>query len=227
MKITASTVRVSALFWAIWILVYPVCNWISRYRTDVHCFYFEWERGLPFIPAMILPYLSIDIFLVLLPLIIKDEKELWKYGQRMVTATLIAGACFLLFPMKFGWTRPPVDASFVGWINTTFRAMDLPYNQCPSLHVAFLAIMFGPFMRNTRGIARVFIAIWFPLILLSTLFTYQHHCLDVLGGFVLGSLSIYLLRDEQPASANRRHVSLQTQYEMPMGYPAEVDAVRQ
>jgi membrane-associated phospholipid phosphatase len=233
MKITASAVRVSALFWTIWILVYPACNYIASCRSDVHCFYFEWEHALPFVPWLIIPYLSIDVFLALLPLIIKDEKELWTYGHRMVTATLIAGAFFLLLPMKFGWPRPPVDSSsFVGWINTTFRAMDLPYNQCPSLHVAYLLIMFGPFMRNTRGPLRIGIAAWFGLILVSTLFTYQHHCVDVLGGFALGALSICLLHRHAESgkvpheNAHEMATSRRAPFELQMEFPMEAEAVR-
>jgi membrane-associated phospholipid phosphatase len=223
MKITPSALRVSAFFWTIWILVYPLCNWLTSYRANVHTFYFEWEHHLPFVPVLIIPYLSIDLFLATLPFLIKRADELHTYGLRIVTATLIAGVCYLAFPMSFGWDRPPVTG-LVGVIITLFRSMDLPFNQCPSLHVAYLIIMFGPFMRNTQGIPRISIAIWFLLILVSTLFTYQHHCVDVLGGMTLGAICIRLFRPQTNPRAAARRAETASEFDLGMGCAAKAEA---
>jgi membrane-associated phospholipid phosphatase len=82
----------------------------------------------------------------------------------------------------------------LGLIFRTFRAMDLPYNQFPSLHIAAWVILLDLYARRTRGVARVALNVWFCLIAGSTLLTYQHHVADVIGGFMLGGLCFYVIR---------------------------------
>src|SRR4051812_47978909 len=59
-KAIAASIGLSALF----LVVYGGCNWITSQRHDVGTFYFEWERAIPFVPFLILPYMSIDLFFV-------------------------------------------------------------------------------------------------------------------------------------------------------------------
>jgi len=172
-------------------MVYPVCNYITSLRADVRCFYFSWERNLPFVPVLFIPYMSIDVFFILAPFVAATAVELRTYTLRVAAAILMAGSCWLVFPMKYGFDRPPVGG-LLGLGFELFRAIDLPFNQCPSLHIAFLVIMRDLYSRRTRGGLRAGIDIWFGLIVLSTLLTYQHHVVDLAGGFFLGVLCLYL-----------------------------------
>ena len=43
-------------------VVYSSTNWITSQRTDVGTWYYEWEQYIPFVPLMIFPYMSIDLF---------------------------------------------------------------------------------------------------------------------------------------------------------------------
>ena len=177
--------------WTLFGMVYPVCNYITSLRAGVYCCCFAWERGLPFVPALFIPYMSIDLFFVLAPFVALTAAELRTYTLRVAVAILLAGTCWLIFPMKYGFDRPPVT----GWLGVGFewfRAMDLPFNQCPSLHIGFLVIMRDLYSRRTRGRVRLGIDIWFCLIVLSTVLTYQHHVVDLTGGFFLGVLCLYL-----------------------------------
>jgi hypothetical protein len=74
---------------------------------------------------------------------------------------------------------------------------DRPYNLFPSLHIAILMILSGS-TSATRGIVRWLIRGWFGLIGLSTVLTYQHHVIDLGGGFLLRLLCYYLIPDRQP-----------------------------
>src|SRR5207244_5287298 len=49
--------------------------------------------------------------------------------------------------------------------------------------------------RHTGGFVRVAIMMWFVLIALSPLLTYQHHVIDIVGGFVLAALCFGLFRE--------------------------------
>jgi len=85
--------------------------------------------------------------------------------------------------------------------------MDAPYNLLPSLHAAFTLILLNSFFRHTRGFIRVVTMIWFVLIALSPVLTYQHHVIDIVGGFVLAGYCFYLFREPTlapPIIVNRR-----------------------
>src|SRR4026207_802316 len=80
-KAFAASIGLSILF----IVVYGWCNWINSQRHDVRTLYFEWERLIPFVPLMIAPYLSIDLFFVAAPFLCQDEQELAVFCKRIVS----------------------------------------------------------------------------------------------------------------------------------------------
>jgi hypothetical protein len=73
--------------------------------------------------------------------------------------------------------------------------MDLPYNLFPSLHITLRTILADTYARHTRGATRLLSHIWFSLIGFSTLFTYQHHVIDIIGGFALAAICFYVIRE--------------------------------
>jgi membrane-associated phospholipid phosphatase len=73
--------------------------------------------------------------------------------------------------------------------------MDAPYNLLPSLHAALMLILADVYLRNTRGIVRIAIVVWFFLIALSPILTYQHHSIDIAGGFILAVFCFAIFRD--------------------------------
>jgi hypothetical protein len=189
---------VSAGLSALFLIVYSGCNWITAHRANVGTFYFEWERKIPFEPFFILPYMSIDLFFVGAPFLCRTDRELSVLAKRIGAAIIVAGICFLLFPLRFAFPRPHVH----GWLGALFdwfRGMDAPYNLLPSLHAAFTLILCDIYFRHTRGFVRVAIMTWFVLIALSPILTYQHHLVDIVGGFVLAGYCFYLFRERTPA----------------------------
>jgi protein-tyrosine phosphatase len=201
-KAFGASVGLSALF----LVVYGWCNWITAQRHDVGTLYFAWERFIPFVPLMIVPYLSIDLFFVVAPFLCRNERELMVFSKRIVAAITVAGICFLLFPLRFAFERPHAN----GWLGATFdwfRGMDLPYNLLPSLHLALRTILAQHYADHTRWFWRSALQFWFFLVGLSALLTYQHHFLDVVTGFALGVYCIYFIREsgpDLPVIANRR-----------------------
>ena len=100
----------------LFLVVYSGCNWITGQRSHVGSFYFQWERGIPFVPFMILPYMSIDLFFIAAPFLCRTEQELRIFSRRVIAAILIAGLCFLLFPLRFAFPRPHAS----GWLGAVF-----------------------------------------------------------------------------------------------------------
>jgi membrane-associated phospholipid phosphatase len=175
-------------------IVYPTCNWITAHRENVGTWYYSWEHLIPFVPLMIVPYMSINLFFVSAPFLCRSREELRTFALRIAFATLISGVCFLLLPLKFAVTVP--EAS--GWTGVIFNFLhrfDQPYNLVPSLHITFRTILADLFARHTKGVMRVVSHIWFCLIGFSTVLTYQHHVVDVVAGFILAALCFYLFRE--------------------------------
>jgi membrane-associated phospholipid phosphatase len=185
---------VSAGLSILFLIVYGSCNWISSRRANVGTFYFEWEREIPFVSFLILPYMSIDLFFIVAPFLCRTDRELSVLAKRIAVAIIVAGICFLLLPLRFAFPRPHTD----GWLGALFdwfRGMDAPYNLLPSLHAALMLILLDVYFRHTRGFVQVAIMMWFVLIALSPLLTYQHHVIDIVGGFVLAALCFGLFRE--------------------------------
>jgi hypothetical protein len=198
--------KTSAALCAMFLAVYGTTNWLSSFRHDVGSFYFGWERHIPFVPLMILPYMSIDLFFIAGPFVCRDERELRTLSRRIITAILVCGAFFLFMPLRFAFERPPVEG-VLGIVFNNFRLLDRPYNQFPSLHIALQVILGALYLRHTRGLLQLAVGVWFTLIGISTLLTYQHHVIDVIGGLVLGALCLYLWQKEPlraPVTPNRR-----------------------
>src|SRR5689334_20704670 len=79
---SAQTVKASTAFCfsvalsVSFLAIYGGCNWVSAHRLHVRSLFFEWERQIPFVPLMILPYMSIDLFFVSAPFLCRAKEEL-------------------------------------------------------------------------------------------------------------------------------------------------------
>ena len=152
---------------------------------------FAWERGIPFWAWTIVPYWSLNLMYAAAFFLCRNAREQNRYVARLVSAQIIATSCFMLFPLHFGWPKPPTDGLW-GWLFDSLVAFDLPYNQAPSLHIA-LSIIVGAFYWTRFPKIRLPILLWQSLIALSVLTTYQHHFIDVPTGALLGWLVLWAI----------------------------------
>ncbi len=175
----------------LFLVVYSTTNWLTSLRSDVGTWYYAWERWIPFVPLMIVPYMSIDAFFVGAPFLCRDRSELKTLALRITFAILVAGSCFLLFPLRLARERPEIT----GWVGAAFGwffKMDQPFNLLPSLHITLRTILAVTYARHTRGLVRIASHTWFTLVGFSTVLTYQHHIVDVVGGFILAAICFYV-----------------------------------
>src|SRR5262249_23486395 len=86
-------------------LVYGGCNWISAQRASVPSFSWAWEQRIPFIPTLIVPYMSLDLFFAG-AIWLCGKNELKLHAKRVVAAISIAAVCFLVFPLKYSFAKP-------------------------------------------------------------------------------------------------------------------------
>ena len=171
-------------------LTYGFSNWAASLRGDVPALVYAWEAHIPFWAWTILPYWSINAFYGLSFFACTSADELNAHGRRLVTAQLIAVACFLAFPLRFTFPQPETQG-IPGFLFTVLTGFDKPFNQAPSLHIALLVILWDLYARVVPAGSRALLHAWFALIGLSVLTTYQHHFVDVPTGALLGFVCLW------------------------------------
>ncbi|NNG05395.1 MAG: phosphatase PAP2/dual specificity phosphatase family protein [Inquilinus sp.] len=201
---------------ALWLLLlgplffalYGLSGWVTSRGGSAASLAFGWEAAIPFVPASVVPYMSIDLFFAGSFFLCRNRRDLRAHAARIALAIGVATACFVLFPARMGFERPPVEGLF-GPLFGLLETFDTPYNQAPSLHVALLAVLWPVYAGATRKALRLVVHLWIVLIAASVLLTWQHHTLDVATGALLGGALFCLvpdapLRRARPPVADRR-----------------------
>ncbi|MEM9753263.1 MAG: dual specificity protein phosphatase family protein [Planctomycetota bacterium] len=176
----------------VFLVVYGGTSYLTSLRSDVGTWYYAWERHIPFVPWMIVPYMSIDVFFVLAPFLCRGRAELRTLTRRLVATVVLGGIVFLIYPLQLAVERPTATG-WAGVIYNSFTAIDRPYNLLPSLHIALRTVLAAHYHRHTPRRWRWALHLWFFLIGLSTLLVWQHHVIDVVGGFILGFVVLWAI----------------------------------
>jgi membrane-associated phospholipid phosphatase/protein-tyrosine phosphatase len=174
----------------VFMMVYNFAAWYASNLTGVPSFVFDFEKHIPFIPWSIIPYMTSGIFFCTVFFFCQNREELKVLIKRMLFATLVAGVFFLLFPLQFSLSKPEVSSSVLGYSFQFLKIFDSPFNQAPSLHIAYAFIFWSVFRNIKRG--RTFLMLWLILLGISTLTTYQHHFIDIITGGILAHLSFII-----------------------------------
>jgi hypothetical protein len=189
---------------------YAASNVLTHGRADVAGgVVFEWERAIPFVAWMIVPYLSLFAFLALSFVVHREARAFDRHVRAMLCSLVLAVLCYAVVPLRFNFDRPVVDGIY-GVLYALLAAADLPYNRAPSLHIGLLVILWarlGPLA--VHAWQRAALQGWFVLIGVSVLTTYQHHVIDIPAGLLLGWVSLRLARRRcdrrlRPASDSAR-----------------------
>lgn len=189
-----------ALLGPLFYAAYGFANWWAASRAAVPTLAFDWERSLPFWPWTIFPYWTINVFYALSPFLARDRHTLDRHGARLLTATCLAVACFVLWPLRFSFGQPEVSGA-PAFLFNALRSFDQPFNQAPSLHIALAVILWDWYRRLiSPPWARAVLHLWAFAICASVLTTWQHHFIDIPTGALLGLACVWLWPLERVAS---------------------------
>ncbi len=193
----------------VFMLLYGLSNHMTALRHDIGDAVFDWERAIPFAPWTIVPYLSICPFFVLSFFVGRDPEELDRHVRRLLAVLLVSVVCYALFPLRFTFERPALSGMW-GLLFGALRLLDLPYNRAPSLHISVLLVLWARFAAHLAGLLRAALHVWFALIAVSVLTTYQHHVIDVPAGLAVGLLCIGLTMRRDAPRPRRAEAALRT-----------------
>ncbi|MBU2996814.1 phosphatase PAP2 family protein [Cellulophaga baltica] len=194
LKKKVTSVIISSIFFSV---VYNFMTWYTSSLTYVPSFVFSFEKYTPFLPWTVIPYLSSGIFFIAVFFCCKTEEQLSVLSKRILFIITVAGICYFLYPLKFSLIKSATSDTFFKWFFQFIEITDSPYNEAPSLHIAF-AFIFWSVFRVYKTKWRTVLAIWFVLLGVSTLTTYQHHLFDVVTGAILAQVSFVIF----PAQKN-------------------------
>ncbi|MBK5142953.1 phosphatase PAP2 family protein [Budviciaceae bacterium BWR-B9] len=175
--------------------LYPTINWFTSTRTDYFLLYLQAELAIPFIPTFVWFYLSMYL-VFMLPVFFLNTRDLKRLAAELIIVTVVAAIIFLLFPAQLGFVRQLPESGIYREIFESIFALDKPHNLVPSLHVAYSVTIVLAILKNSQALVRYSLIIWLSGLILSTVFTHQHHLLDVVSGVLL-SFFTYQLMDRR------------------------------
>lgn len=150
---------------------------------------FDWEKYVPFLPWTVLPYWSSDLLYAASFLTCRTRSEIDRLGLRLLAIQCVSVCLFVLFPLKLTHFRVLVDGFYAPFFQTLV-SFDWAYNMAPSLHVSLAWILWRQFRGPVWGV-------WFLLVALSTMTTYQHHFIDLPTGLWAGVLVVALIPERR------------------------------
>ena len=147
------------------------------------------DRWIGFCPAALLLYLSLWLYISLVPGLQNDRRDLLGCGVAAATMSAIGLGIFYFWPTA-------VPTSGVEWSRDSafafLKTVDASGNACPSLHVAFAvfsAVWISRVLTQTGAgpVPRALNWLWCLGIMYSTIAIRQHVALDVVAGAILGT----------------------------------------
>ena len=176
---------------------YNATNWLASQRAQVPSIVFAWEAYVPYAPWTIVPYWSIDLFYCISLYVCRTRAELTTQAWRLLTVQLISITVFVAAPLRCTFVRPETTG-VLGAMLDALLAFDKPFNQAPALHISLLVILWVRFALHLTGAWRWLLHVWFALIGVSVMTTYQHHFFDIPTGAWLGFFCVWLFPEGAP-----------------------------
>lgn len=170
-------------------LIYGGADWITAQRTTRFPVHLDVERFTPFVPAMIVFYMSLYLLFLAAPFVLRTARQLNALSATLASVIFVAGLCFLALPAELAYPTQREWGVWAGWYAVADR-MNLQYNLLPSLHVALSVVCVDVFALHAARIGKILLWLWAAAIALSTLLTHEHHLLDALAGALLALTAV-------------------------------------
>lgn len=180
------------LFSKIFFSIYGGASLLAKLRGAREAFHFDWELRLPFVPSLVIVYLSVPLLLLLAPFILRTWRSFTPFFVTLTAETVVAGVFFLLLPTVQSYPERQVN----GLGGTIFHLVDrlnLDYNEFPSLHVAFAVTAALVYGGRCGWLGKVLFGLWALTVASSTLLMHEHHLVGSVSGAALGLAAVVVV----------------------------------
>jgi len=171
---------------------YCVDNLVKTYDHKFLIF-FEFEKEIPFVKQAFIPYFIVCLFPLIIPFIVTNKSKFYLLILRIAVAVVIAGLIFLLIPTEIAYNTRNINKSSEYFIEM-FTAK---HNLLPSLHVCLTLIICKAIYREVGIIYKRIVIALLIVLPISTIFSHQHHILDLVSGYILSYIVMKILKDRQ------------------------------
>jgi peptidoglycan/xylan/chitin deacetylase (PgdA/CDA1 family) len=179
-------------FWVFFVVYFHLLRNPQRPVTTMPLTWLD--HWMHFHPAALLPYVSLWIYVLLPPSLLRGRREVLTYVIAVGFVTLGGLAVFRFWPTA----TPTIDQDWNRFSSFAFlKSVDASGNAFPSLHVAF-AVFSGVWTArllrrvNAPAVFNFTNMVWCVAIVYSTLATGQHVLVDALAGIALGAAGALL-----------------------------------
>jgi hypothetical protein len=174
----------TALVNVLFLVVFAGADAFTALRAQHLRLFLQAELAIPLWPWTIVIYDSLYLLFILAPFVLRTRDSFRRLALTASGAIVVAGVCFLLIPAKLGFAPAVVAGPFKTLFDVSDK-LNLDYNLVPSLHVALAVLCLQAFWSASSPLIRAALSAWGVALALSTLFTHQHHVLDVIAGAAL------------------------------------------
>jgi len=148
----------------------------------------SWDLLIPFQPGWLWVYVAPYPLAPVILGMMRRPTFIW-FIKRALLILAVSLVIFAIVPTQT--VRPSLEGLDEGWTTKYYRALvavdEPPANAAPSLHISLTCVLAIALVRDHPR--------WWPIIIsgvglvwLATLFTWQHHLIDVATGALLGVL---------------------------------------
>lgn len=191
------------IFWLFFLFLYFVVGYLainsfSENRQIYAILAVSLDHSIPFLPIFIYGYASVYVAIFTLYYILKDNSEFYRAVAVFFTVTTLSFLIFLIYPVKMV-LRPDLSAmsGFSVDVTRLFYSIDKPFNNFPSLHVAYpLTAMLVTWVHHKT--ARYMYLGLFLLISVSVVFVKQHYIADVVSAVMISTISYFTVEMLRP-----------------------------
>jgi len=153
------------------------------------------DRAWPFVEGWVYVYLSIGLFNIAAPYLTTARPPLHRHAQGFTAITVVAFACFALFPVAM-----PVPVERASTLLYGLILSDTRLNNFPSLHASYTVygLLYSAEVlpdipsRWARWFTAAAVTAWAAALILSVLFLKQHYLADLAAGSALGAFVFWL-----------------------------------
>lgn len=186
------TAPLCVAFALLFAVLYGGTSWWTTRLGTLPNWNLPFEARVPFVPSLCLVYMTITPALLLAPFVFRSRRAMAPLFVTLTAELFVACVFFVLVPQTVAWSRPPVT----GWVAVPFAvadAMNLSYNQFPSLHVAFAFTAALAYSRRRGAIAKLAWIAWAFAVAGSAWLIWEHNLLDLAGGVALAGTAMAVL----------------------------------